>query len=81
MQYTIRNIPPDLDQALRQRARQQRKSLNQVAVDALRRDTGLNERQPIKQRDLADIVGTWKDDPETERALADQRHIELEAWE
>jgi hypothetical protein len=81
MQYTLRHIPPDLDRALRKVARQQRKSLNQVAVDALRRGSGANEEKPMKRRDLADIAGTWKCDPEIDKALADQRRLDPEMWE
>ena len=35
MQYTIRNIPDPLDAALRRSAREQGKSLNDVAIEAL----------------------------------------------
>jgi SOS-response transcriptional repressor LexA len=35
MQYTLRNIPPQIDQALRRRALSERKSLNQVTIEAL----------------------------------------------
>ena len=34
-QYTLRNIPPIVDRALRRRARLEHKSLNQVAIDSL----------------------------------------------
>jgi hypothetical protein len=80
MQYTLRNIPLDLDRALRKTASQQRKSLNQVAVEALRRAAGLDEGRPVKRRDLADIAGTWKDDAEIDAALAEQRQIDPEMW-
>ncbi len=80
MQYTLRNIPADLDQALRQAAHKQRKSLNQVAVEALRRSTGTAEG-PRQRRDLADIAGTWVEDPRIDEALEDQRRIDPEMWE
>lgn len=79
MQYTIRNIPRDVDQALRRRAREEARSLNEVAVDALRRALGLAE-EPTAQRDLQDIQGTWVDDPETDAALTEQRRIDPELW-
>jgi plasmid stability protein len=79
MQYTIRNIPRDVDRALRRRAREEGKSLNEVAVDALRRALGLTE-EPATQRDLTDIRGTWVDDPEVDAALAEQRIIDPELW-
>ncbi len=34
--------------------------------------------EPRKRRDLADVVGTWRDDPETPEALDDQRRIDPE---
>src|SRR5689334_2037773 len=41
MQYTLRNIPQKLDKALRQRARLERKSLNQILIDLLRQAVGI----------------------------------------
>lgn len=35
MQYTIRGIPRSVDRALRERARRENRSLNEVAVEAL----------------------------------------------
>jgi len=80
MQYTIRNIPRDLDEALRARARMQGRSLNEVALEALRRDVGLAGSQP-KRRDLSPFTGSWIEDPEVDRTLADQRSIDEHMWE
>lgn len=41
-QYTIRSIPPKLDEALRQRAHQSGKSLNEVSIEALSRGAGFS---------------------------------------
>ena len=80
MQYTIRKIPIPLDAALRRRAREQGKSLNEVAIEALARGAGIaNERVP--QRDLRDIQGTWREDPDFDRALADQDMIDVDMWQ
>jgi hypothetical protein len=79
MQYTIRNIPSHLDRTLRKRARELKKSLNEVTLEALLQGTGL-EGAPRKRRDLGDVAGTWVEDPETDEALADQRRIEPELW-
>ena len=77
MKYTIRNVPQILDVALRQSARQQGKSLNQVAVEALARGAGLTERR-TRQRDLGDIAGSWRRDAEFDCAPAAQHVIEEE---
>ncbi|MGA2570958.1 MAG: hypothetical protein ABSF23_10610 [Terracidiphilus sp.] len=79
MQYTIRNVPEYLDAALRGAARAQDKSLNEVAIEALARGTGLTDR-PRRQRDLGDIAGSWTDDPAFEAALAEQDTVDEEMW-
>jgi hypothetical protein len=73
MQYTIRDIPDALDKALRQTARQQGKSLNEVVIKTLARGAGISGDR-ARQRDLADIAGTWRKDPAFDSALAAQ-HI------
>ena len=79
VQYTLRNVPPELDAALRERARQEGRSLNEVALEALRRDTGLLGERP-KRRDLSSFAGTWAEDPAVEEAFADQRRIDERLW-
>ena len=79
MQYTIRNVPDYLDTALRGSAREQGKSVNQVAIEALARGFGLGEPQ-LRQRDLSDIAGSWRKDPAFERALAAQDTVDEEMW-
>jgi hypothetical protein len=79
MQYTIRNVPGFLDEALRQSAREQGKSLNEVAIEALARGAGVSE-QRSRQRDLSDVAGTWRKDPAFDAALAAQDTIDSELW-
>lgn len=80
MQYTLRNIPPSLDAALRRKAREEGRSLNEVAVEALMRALGL-EGEPIRHRDLGDVAGTWEADPAADDALDDQRRVDPELWQ
>jgi plasmid stability protein len=79
MQYTIRNVPTSLDAALRRRAQEQRKSLNEVAIEALARGAGISGER-IRKRDLSDIVGTWQHDPAFDEAIADQDKVDEEMW-
>lgn len=80
MQYTIRNVPGILDEALRRAARQRGKSLNEVAIEALARGVGVTGERG-RQRDLGDIAGTWRKDPAFDRALAAQDTIDEEMWQ
>jgi hypothetical protein len=79
MQYTIRNIPDYLDAALRSAAREQGKSLNEVAVEALVRGAGLGD-QRIKRRDLSFMAEDWEEDPAFDEAIADQDKVDGEMW-
>ncbi len=78
MQYTLRNIPKSLDSAMRERAKREQKSLNELAVELIA--TGLGIHGPVKRRDLSDIAGSWAPDPEADRALRDQRRIDRDLW-
>ena len=79
MQYTIRNIPGHLDAALRRKAREQGKSLNEVAVEALAQGAGVGEER-CRQRDLSDIARTWRKDRAFDDAIATQDTIDPELW-
>ena len=75
MQYTIRNVPEYLDDALRHTARAQGKSLNEVAVEALVLGAGLSQ-VVRRRRDVRDIAGNWVDDPAFDQALAEQDTVD-----
>ena len=79
MQYTLRNIPKSVDRALREKARREGRSLNEVTIELVSLALGLKE-QVLRQRDLADIAGTWVKDLRTEAALEEQRRIDPELW-
>jgi len=78
-QYTIRDVPVEVDRALRKEAKESGKSLNDTAVEALRRATGIDA--PQRYHDLDFLIGTWVEDPEFDQALADQRKIDPELWQ
>ena len=78
MQYTIDRIPMHLDSGLRERARRDGRSLEDVVIDVLLVAMGLSS-ESAKKRTLGDLAGTWREDTETERALVDQR-ADMARW-
>lgn len=80
MQYTVRNLPQQLDRAIRERARREHKSLNEVTIEALMVAFGLADTPPPMVRDLSPVAGSWIEDPEQQAALDEQRRIDPEAW-
>lgn len=79
MQYTIRGIPPAVDEAVRERARAEGKSINDIAVAALVDGLGLGA-EDIVRRDLSDVAGTWVDEAAVNAALAAQDLIDESLW-
>lgn len=77
-QYTIRNVPPEVDRALRKQARTEGKSLNEVVLEAFRR--AISDPSTPKYNDLDGIIGTWVEDPEFDKILEEQRRIDPELW-
>ena len=79
MQYTIRNIPPELDRAIKARAKQLGKSVNQVALELLAGSLG----QPVRRRQLRNMPGAWsrREAARFDAFLEEQREIDEELWE
>ncbi len=78
-QYTPRAVPPVGDRALRRRAREEAKSLNTVAVEALAPGLKL-DATPVQHTDLDGLIGTWQEDPAFDRAVAEFERIDTDAW-
>jgi hypothetical protein len=78
-QYTIRNVPKVVDRALRRSASRQKKSLNEVAVEALARGAGV-DREASEHHDVDFLFASWVEDSAVDRALADQRAIDADLW-
>jgi hypothetical protein len=78
-QYTIRTVPAAVDRALRRRAKQEAKSLNAVAVEALARGLELDAK-PVEHTDLDALIGSWQEDPAFNRAVADFERVDEDAW-
>jgi hypothetical protein len=78
MQYTIRGITAQIDEAARERAKAEGKSLNEAVLEALVNGLGLSE--DVVRRDLSDVAGAWKKDAALEAALAAKDRVEAGLW-
>lgn len=78
-QYTIRNVPDQVDRSLRRKARETGQSFNQIALDALAIGAGESSRP---KRDLSQIVGSLseKDAKRMDGEISRQRQIDPELW-
>lgn len=80
LQYTVRNIPGNVDRALRRKASEERKSLNAVLRDALIREAGVVEPSTRSYADLDALAGTWVDDPGFDDAIRAQDQVDESLW-
>jgi hypothetical protein len=76
IQYTIREVPPEVDRVLRQKAARNKLSLNQVILNELTEVTVGS----LPRADFSDVVGRWTPDPAFDEILAGQRQIDLDKW-
>ena len=53
--------------------------LNEVVIHALARAMDF-AGEPVRQRDVSDISGTWREDPLFDQAIVDQHTIDEELW-
>jgi len=80
---TIRNIPPKIARAIRQKAERERISLNKAVISLLEDRVAPNSRRAtVRHHDLDFLLGSWtkQEADDFDRALAEQRTIDPELW-
>lgn len=77
-QYTLRNIPENVDSKVREEAQKYHRSINSLLLEALERGLGLDT--PLEHHDMDDLVGTWVEDEEFDQAIAAFDSVDEELW-
>lgn len=79
---TVRNLPPAVARAVRERARREKVSLNKAIASLLEEATGVGASKPRLHHDLDHLAGTWSEDEYRTfmKALKAQRQIDPEMW-
>ena len=80
IQYTIRNVPENVDDALRNLAVREGCSLNAVALAALESEAGVSGGKAAVYHDLDDLVGSWVHDDAFDKALAAFDVVDEDLW-
>ncbi|MBW4061226.1 hypothetical protein HJC99_01500 [Candidatus Saccharibacteria bacterium] len=79
IQYTIRNIPPALDQVIRKRAQQSGKSFNKTVVDLLVQQAFGTKEVPVDDN-FDWLFGVNTLDPSFDEAIAEQSKPDPKMW-
>jgi plasmid stability protein len=80
---TLRNLPANLDKAIRKRARAKRMSVNKAVIGLLEEHlTQDKTKQSELHHDLDDLSGSWTADVAAafDEALVKQRTIDPDMW-
>lgn len=81
---TIRGIDPEMAANLKQFAISQKKSVNQLVLDLLKQNMGMQKKKRYTRiyNDLDDLFGQWSasEFEQIQRSLDKQRKIDLELW-
>jgi hypothetical protein len=80
IQYTLRSVPERTDQLLREAAATYGTSINQMALDLISKGVGANAGV-AEYHDLDDLIGSWVQDPECDKALAEMDRVDAELWQ
>jgi len=80
-QLTIRNVPPELAQALERESQRLRESLEQTVIELLRQALRIRATGD-KRNGLARLAGTWTEAEHQafEAAVAITEQIDTELW-
>jgi len=82
---TIRGIDSSVFSKLKQVARNEKKSVNQLVLDMIKQNIGMQKRKKYtkKYNDLDHLFGIWTDTEfdKIQGIIDDQRKIDRELWE
>ena len=85
MQLTIRGLPPEMEEAVRDEAAKERISLNKAVIRLLEKAMGKPgpHQQVSISHDLDRFCGVWTDEEaaELESRFQDNRKIDPELWD
>ena len=80
---TVRNMPPAVARAIREKAKKEKISLNRAVISLLEEATATGQRRKeVVHHDLDRFAGCWSQEEYDEfmEALWEQRQIEPEMW-
>ncbi len=79
---TVRNLPPAVVKAVKEKARKERLSLNRAIVALLEEATGSRPGKRVLHHELDHLAGRWSDEEYREfmEALRQQRQVDPEMW-
>lgn len=79
IQYTIRQVPEEVDAKLRELAVKEGCSLNYAVLDALTHAAGTKD-SPLVFHDLDALAGSWVEDKAFDQAMSAFEQVDKDLW-
>ncbi len=79
IQYTIRQVPEEVDAKLRELAVKETCSLNYLVLDALSHAAGAKD-SPLIFHDLDSLAGSWVEDKAFDQAMSAFEQVDEDLW-
>jgi plasmid stability protein len=81
---TVRGVDDDLDEKLREKAREKGVSINQVVIDLLKEQLGLRKKKKftVVYSDLDHLFGRWSEDEfrRIQGKVDAERVVDMDLW-
>jgi plasmid stability protein len=77
MTLVLRDIPEDVERALRARAKAEGKTPEQIAIEAIAATTSPSSGM---KSDFSAVVGTWVEDPVFDQIRREHEQIDPKLW-
>ena len=79
---TVRNLPPAVVKAVKEKARREKLSLNKAIVALLEEATVSRTGKNVRHRDLDHLAGSWSEQEyeQITSAVREQRQVDPEMW-
>lgn len=80
---TLRNVPPQIQRAIHDKARRKKISINKAVIELLQERVGIHEEKPSNiHADLDSLAGRWSatEAKRFEKVIGSLRRIDPELW-
>ena len=80
---TLRNIPPEVQKAIREKVRQKGLSANRAVIELLQERLGVQRKvKKVLHHDLDHLIGSWSEEEaeQFDQTLREMRQIDKELW-
>jgi plasmid stability protein len=80
---SVHGIDEEIEKAIKERAKNEEKSVNKVVKELIAKALGMGEKQPDNRAEFADLCGVWTEAEASEfmELIADLETVDAKDWQ